>query len=65
MVKKITNTIVLVLAASLLFTGCSQGSNAKSDGPVAVLQNESSQINSEAAQDGNLEVHFIDVGQGS
>lgn len=65
MVKKITNTIVLVLAASLLFTGCSQGSNTKSDGPVAVLQNESSQINSEAAQDGNLEVHFIDVGQGS
>lgn len=64
--KTIKRLLAFILATAFVFTGCSLDSNVsedtQDDRAVVSLQSESSQI---VPDDGNLEVHFIDVGQGS
>lgn len=65
---KKTNFFVLMLTACLFFTGCGEGGIAGEDGDdsrsVASLQ-ENSNKGQKSSDSKNLEVHFIDVGQGS
>lgn len=61
--------LAFMLATSLIFTGCSKNSdvagNEENERAVVSLQNDSNSDSTETSKEETLEVHFIDVGQGS
>lgn len=67
--KFIKKFLALMLAAGIFFTGCDNSStisgNIEDDSRSVASLSEDENKSQKALDDGNLEVHFIDVGQGS